>query len=144
MINDQKLKGKQIDKALKREWSVPFLTPPQKYIDKLNKLNRKYDINIFQGNRMSHLLDKRSHKGKAVSKLKEYLKETSAYVIALGDSHNDLPLLQAADRSIVIPGISGPNDSLKAGIASGEFMLSPEPHGKGWSISVNEIINDLL
>tara|TARA_Y100001968_G_scaffold176186_1_gene161447 strand:+ start:1325 stop:2125 length:801 start_codon:yes stop_codon:yes gene_type:complete len=138
------LKDEQIVMALKREWSVPFLTPPQEYIDKLNKLKRKYDINIYQGNRMSHLLDKKSHKGKAVNKLKEHLKKNSAYVVALGDSHNDIPLLKEADRSIVIPGVRGPNDSLKEGISSGEFILSPEPHGKGWAISVNAIINELL
>ena len=134
----------EIELALDRHWSVPFLNPPIKYIDKLNKLREKYSINIYQGNRMSHLLDKGSHKGKAVTRLKEYLNEPLAYIVALGDSHNDLPLLEVADQAIVVPGINGPNKALEGGINNGRFLLSPEPHAKGWAISVNQFIESYI
>ena len=61
-------------------------------------------------------------------------------VIALGDSQNDLPLLEYADISIVIPGKHGPNKYLTSGISSGEFILANAPHAYGWADSVNSII----
>ena len=86
------LKNDSILKAMEREWSVPFLTPPMEYLDKLYKLSTNYQTNIFQGNRMSHLLGKGSHKGNAVAELKKFLDYPNVIVIALGDSQNDLPL----------------------------------------------------
>ena len=47
---------------------------------------------------MSHLLGKGSHKGRAVVELKKYLSNPDVKIIALGDSPNDLPLLNIADK----------------------------------------------
>ena len=138
------LDDEQISLALDRHWSVPFLTPPDQYTDKLVKLKTKYGVNIYKGNRMSHLLDKNSHKGKAINKLKEFLGIKSVYVIALGDSQNDLPLLNAADLAIVIPGINGPNKSLEPELQRENFLLAPQSHAVGWSISINNILGSLL
>tara|TARA_Y100001968_G_scaffold333927_1_gene401211 strand:- start:3236 stop:4039 length:804 start_codon:yes stop_codon:yes gene_type:complete len=131
----------EIEKALDRHWSVPFLNPPEKYRNKLQELALLNDLNIFQGNRMSHLLSVESHKGKAVNALKKYLNKSEAYVIALGDSQNDIPLLEVADKAIVVPGINGPNKFLEQGITDGDFILAPAPHAKGWSLAVSEAIN---
>ena len=90
---------------------------------------------------MSHLLSSKSHKGHAVNKLKDFLQNKDVKVIALGDSQNDLPLLESADISIVIPGINGPNKYLQNGIDNGSFRLANAPHAEGWSNSVEEIIN---
>ena len=84
---------------------------------------------------MSHLLGKGSHKGKALFELKKFLKESNAKVLALGDSQNDLPLLEAADIAVVVPGQNGPNQSLKLGIDKGQFLLAPAPHSEGWAIA---------
>lgn len=138
------LHDKDIDLALDRHWSVPFLTPPSPYLEKLSDLQTKLNVNIYQGNRMSHLLDKRSHKGKAVNRLKEFFGGPTVYIIALGDSHNDLPLLQVADQAVVIPGFDGPNKSLEIGLRNGHFLLASEPHSKGWSNSVNKLIKEYI
>tara|TARA_Y100001968_G_scaffold329887_1_gene380295 strand:- start:970 stop:1773 length:804 start_codon:yes stop_codon:yes gene_type:complete len=135
------LKYSDIELALDRHWSVPFLNPPKEYIEELSKLTIKYNINIYQGNRMSHLLDKNSHKGKAVLKLKNFLNSNSAYVVALGDSQNDIPLLKVADKAIVVPSLSGVNKSLEKGIKEGAFELAPAPHSTGWAIAVQELID---
>ena len=73
---------------------------------------------------MSHLLSSESHKGKAVNKLKVYLQNNDVKIIALGDSQNDLPLLEYADIAIVIPGKNGPNKYLQNGIDNGSFRLA--------------------
>ena len=138
------LNDSQIKMALDRHWSVPFITPPSQYNDKINILNKKYEVNIYRGNRMSHLLDKNSHKGKAVNRLKDFLGNPSVHVIALGDSQNDLPLLQVADQAIIVPGINGPNKSLEVELNKKNFYLAPEPHAKGWSLAIKKLLNGLL
>ena len=52
-----------------RHWSMPFLNPPIPIEKKLKSLCQKYKVNIFKGNRMSHLLSVNSDKGKAIKKL---------------------------------------------------------------------------
>ena len=62
-------------------------------------------------------------------------------IIALGDSQNDLPLLEYADISIVVPGKNGPNKYLQNGIDNGSFRLANAPYAEGWSNSVEDVIN---
>ena len=130
-----------IIRALDRHWSVPFLNPPNVIFEKIKLICNTYKVHVFRGNRMSHLLSSESHKGKAVNKLKDYLQNKDVKVIALGDSQNDLPLLEYADISVVVPGKNGPNKYLQNGIDNGSFRLANAPHAEGWSNSVEEIIN---
>ena len=134
------LNDNQIDLALDRHWSVPFLTPPDIYLEKINNINQKYDVQIFQGNLMSHLLGNGSHKGIAVNKLKEYLDQRNSKVIGLGDSPNDIPLLQISDFPIVIPGKDGPNKALLDGLKGIDFIVADSPHSKGWASSIKDIM----
>lgn len=136
------LTGKAIELALDRQWSVPFLNPPDSDRKRLGEIASGLGATIYQGNRMSHLLAKGSHKGKAVIRLKEFLNQPDAKIIALGDSQNDLPLLEIADKPIVVPGKEGPNPFLREGISSGKFSLAPAPHSAGWSLAVRKIISD--
>ncbi len=134
------LKGDSILKAIAREWSVPFLTPPESCVEKINQIAKKYDVNVYQGNRMSHLLGNGSHKGNAVNELKAFLNQPNANVIALGDSPNDIPLLKVADIAVVVPGVSGPNPCFLEGIKKGDYLLAPYPHAEGWASIVNSLI----
>jgi len=135
------LSDQGITRALDRRWSVPFLNPPDDIFEKVKLICDSYNVHVFKGNRMSHLLSSESHKGQAVNKLKVHLQNKDVKIIALGDSQNDLPLLEYADISIVIPGKNGPNKYLKNGIDKGSFILANAPHSKGWSNSVNDVIN---
>ncbi|WP_269605441.1 mannosyl-3-phosphoglycerate phosphatase-related protein YedP [Prochlorococcus marinus] len=130
-----------INRALDRQWSVPFLNPPDDIFEKVKIICDSYNVHVFKGNRMSHLLSKESHKGQAVEQLKGYLQNQNVKIIALGDSQNDLPLLEYADISIVIPGKNGPNKYLQNGIDNGSFILANSPHAEGWSNSVQEVIS---
>ena len=132
-----------IDRALDRKWSVPFLNPPDVIFEKINLICNSYNVHIFKGNRMSHLLSSKSHKGEAVNKLKLYLNNKDVKIIALGDSQNDLPLLESGDISIVIPGKDGPNKYLQEGIDKGYFRLANAPHAQGWSNSVEDILRNI-
>ena len=138
------LDEKNIELALDRHWSVPFINPPENKRTELYNLIDKYKINIYQGNRMSHLLDSASHKGNAVLALKRYYNNFDVKIIALGDSPNDLPLLEVADIPIVIPGINGPNISLLENINNKEIIVAKEAHSKGWAIEVKAIIGKYI
>ncbi len=135
------LSDQGIIRALERQWSVPFLNPPDEVFEKVKLICASYNVHVFKGNRMSHLLSSESHKGKAVNKLKVHLQNQDVKIIALGDSQNDLPLLEYADISIVIPGKNGPNKYLQNGIDKGSFRLAKAPHAHGWSSSVEDVIN---
>ena len=137
------LSDQGIKRALDRQWSVPFLNPPDEIFDEVKLVCESYNVHVFKGNRMSHLLSNESHKGEAVNKLKIHLQNNDVKIIALGDSQNDLPLLDYADISIVIPGKYGPNKFLQNGIDKGHFRLANAPHAKGWSNSVEDVINKI-
>ncbi len=132
-----------IKRALDRQWSVPFLNPPDEIFEEVKLICKSYNVHVFKGNRMSHLLSSQSHKGEAVNKLKLYLDNKDVKIIALGDSQNDLPLLEYADISIVVPGKNGPNKYLQNGIEQGAFRLANAPHALGWSNSVEDVIKNI-
>ena len=124
-----------------RHWSMPFLNPPNYLEEKINFCCKKFNVDIFKGNRMSHLLSTKSNKGKAINALKVYSNVQNIEIIGLGDSPNDLPLLLNSDIKIVIPGIDGPNLNLLDQLKDFEFTLASEPNGYGWKNEINKLIN---
>ncbi len=126
-----------------RHWSMPFLNPPSFLESRINISCKKFKVEIFKGNRMSHLLSINSNKGKAINALKKYSNNQDIQIIGLGDSPNDLPLLLNSDIKIVIPGIDGPNLNLLNQIKNLEFTLASEPNGYGWKNEINKLINKL-
>jgi len=137
------LKGNALNLMRDRHWSMPFLNPPSFLEERINMCCRKYKVDIFKGNRMSHLLSIDSNKGKAIKALKKYSNNQDFQIIGLGDSPNDLPLLLNSDIKIVIPGIDGPNLNLIDQLKNLEFTLASEPNGYGWKNEINKLINEL-
>ena len=137
------LKGNSLNLMRDRHWSMPFLNPPSFFEDKINICCNKFKVEIFKGNRMSHLLSINSNKGKAINALKEYSNIQNIQIVGLGDSPNDLPLLLNSDIRIVIPGVDGPNLNLLDQLKDLEFTLASEPNGYGWKNEINKLINKL-
>ena len=137
------LKGNSLNLMRDRHWSMPFLNPPSFLEEKINNCCKKFKVDIFKGNRMSHLLSTNSNKGKAINALKEYSNLQDIKIIGLGDSPNDLPLLLNSDIRVVIPGIDGPNLNLLYQLKDLEFTLASEPNGYGWKNEINKLINKL-
>jgi len=135
------LKGNSLDLMRERHWSMPFLNPPSYLEEKINICSKKFNVDIFKGNRMSHLLSTKSNKGKAINALKEYSNIQNIEIIGLGDSPNDLPLLLNSDIKIVVPGIDGPNINLLDQLKDLEFTLASKPNGYGWKNEINKLIN---
>ena len=137
------LNGNSLNLMRDRHWSMPFLNPPSSLEERINICCKKFKVDIFKGNRMSHLLSKNSNKGKAINTLKHYSNIQNIQIVGLGDSPNDLPLLLNTDIRIVIPGIDGPNLNLLDKLKDYEFILASEPNGYGWKNEINKLLNNL-
>ena len=137
------LEGNSLNLMRDRHWSMPFLNPPSYLEEKINICCKKFNVDCFKGNRMSHLLSINSNKGKAIKILKKYSKIQNIQIIGLGDSPNDYPLLLNSDIRIIIPGIDGPNLNLIDKLKGLEFTLASQPNGYGWKNEINKLINKL-
>tara|TARA_B100001989_G_C24441657_1_gene414266 strand:+ start:77 stop:874 length:798 start_codon:yes stop_codon:yes gene_type:complete len=137
------LKGNSLTLMRDRHWSMPFLNPPNFLDERINITCKKFKVEIFRGNRMSHLLSINSNKGKAINALKQYSNNQNIKIVGLGDSPNDLPLLLNSDIKIVIPGIDGPNLNLLDQLKNLDFTLASEPNGYGWKNEINKLINKI-
>ena len=134
------LRGNSLNLMRDRHWSMPFLNPPSFLEERIKICCKKFKVDIFKGNRMSHLLSSNSNKGKAINALKKYANIPNIKIIGLGDSPNDLPLLLNSDIKIVIPGIDGPNLDLLDQLKDLDFILASEPNGYGWKNEINKWI----
>jgi mannosyl-3-phosphoglycerate phosphatase len=137
------LKGNSLTLMRDRHWSMPFLNPPSSLEERINICCKKFKVDIFKGNRMSHLLSINSNKGKAINALKKYSNNKNIQIIGLGDSPNDLPLLLNSDIRIIIPGVDGPNLKLIEQLKDLKFTLASEPNGYGWKNEINKLLDKL-
>ena len=62
------------------------------------------------------------------------------YSIWAQSTLNDLPLLEAADLAVVVPGVEGPHPLLLPGLNSGRFQLAGAAHGAGWAEAVQRLL----
>ena len=138
------LEGESLNLMRDRHWSMPFLNPPDSFNEDLKRLCQIYEVDIFRGNRMSHLLSKNSNKGIAIKKLLNKNKNLKVQIIGLGDSPNDLPLLINSNYKVVITGLIGPNQLLLNELKGTEFFISKKPHGYGWKDEVFKLVTNLL
>lgn len=90
--------------AQKREYSEPFVfTGDKDEKQKLQIFVKKCPLNVTQGGRFFHLLGD-NDKGKAVSIVIKGYKDVNPKLqsIAIGDSYNDLPMLQKVDIPVLV------------------------------------------
>jgi len=138
------LEGNALTLMRDRHWSMPFLNPPIDIEIKLGLFISNYNVDIFRGNRMSHLLSRNSNKGKAIDKLIDFSNNPNVKVIGLGDSPNDFPLLKRSDYKVVIPSYEGPNQQLIKELGDIDYIISDQPHGYGWNKEVKCLVEKLI
>ncbi|QNI78471.1 glucosyl-3-phosphoglycerate phosphatase [Synechococcus sp. RS9909] len=134
------LTGEALQRAARRRWSLPFVPPSAAARLRLPLLAQNLGVSVVQGNRMGHLLGAQVSKGRALERLKTRMGGASVRVLALGDSPNDLPLLEAADVAVVVPGSDGPHPVFAEALASGRFQLASAPHAAGWAEAVQQVV----
>lgn len=138
------LRGESLRLAQGRSCSVPFVAPSAPSRARLVALAQARGLTVVQGNRLSHLLGGGISKGNALQALKNHQRTPEARVLALGDSPNDLPLLEVADLAVVVPGADGPHPALQSGLSVGRFECAQAPHGQGWAEAVRRLLEPRL
>jgi mannosyl-3-phosphoglycerate phosphatase len=124
--------------AKQRDFDEPFL-----YADREERIGKLFDsikmkgLNVTKG-RIYHLLGQ-SDKGKAVSMLIDLYKQEygALTTVGLGDSPNDLPMLEAVDIPIVVQKADGTYDP---SLTSKKLIKAKGVGPEGW----NSIIKDLI
>ena len=138
------LQGADLTRAQRRRWSVPFVPPSAPGRQRLPALAASLGLQVVQGNRMGHLLGAEVSKGRALLALKQRLQASQVQVLALGDSPNDLPLLEVADVAVVVPGPEGPHPGFREALETRRFLLAPQPHAAGWAAAVRSVLGGKL
>ncbi|NER81492.1 MAG: HAD-IIB family hydrolase [Leptolyngbya sp. SIO1D8] len=127
--------------AKMRDFSEPFLTPKNTEPAKLTAVVEEMGFRVVVGDRFSHLIGGEAGKGVAVHRLVSLYATTlpkaeTIVTVGLGNSPNDLAMLENVDQAIVLPGASGPHPKL----ANRGWKIAPEPAPEGWAISVTQLL----
>lgn len=103
IIEQTQLNKEDAENAKNRRYSEPFLwlDDTKKFSD-FEKSCGKLNIDIVRGGRFYHALSTGITKQRAITYLKDHLNIPQAHTIALGDSNNDIPMLNAADTAVII------------------------------------------
>ncbi len=139
IIKRTNLSPEAVEYAVQREFSIPLF-----YDNKAEKILLKeidkYEMQILYGGRFMHLLGK-TDKGKAmeiiVKNFKEKINDVEIKTIAIGDTLNDVSMLQKADHKILVKKHDGKYDSR---IQIENLVFSPYIGPKGWNYSILKIL----
>jgi mannosyl-3-phosphoglycerate phosphatase len=130
----------EVKKAKTREFTEPFLTPTQIDPDKLQQAAQKRGFRVVVGDRFSHLIAVTAGKDKAVKWLtQQYLSQNRLVTIGLGNSPNDLEMLETVDVPIIVPGTKG----VHPGLRGKHWQIAPDQGSRGWAMAVTAIIEKL-
>jgi mannosyl-3-phosphoglycerate phosphatase len=128
--------------AKEREYDEPFLLEDKTKLEEIREIADKDNLQIIQGGRFYHLIGE-NDKGKAVTYLSDISRRAydNITTIALGDSLNDLSMLQVADYPVLVKKPDGTHDS---NITLENLILSPGKGPVGWNFSILELLEKLI
>ena len=141
IINCTGLPKNQAALARQREYSEPFVfTGGKDEMQKLKILVKNCRLNLTQGGRFFHLLGD-NDKGKAVSIVIKRYKNIypTLQSIAIGDSFNDLPMLQKADIPVLVQKSKGIFDEKISSLP--KLIRAPGVGPEGWNKALLSILS---
>jgi mannosyl-3-phosphoglycerate phosphatase len=126
--------------ALAREYDEPFLLDDPGAAARVEAAARERGLIVTRGGRFFHLMGG-TDKGRAVRRLLDLYAARGPAPAARGrgDAANDLPMLLAVDRAIVIPRPRGEGAGLADALPDAE--LAPAPGPRGWNAAVLAVLN---
>lgn len=136
------LKPDQASRAKEREYDEPFLfegTPKEWGL--LRQRAESEGLTLTRGGRFAHVTGP-NDKGKAARILLNLYRARSPEIrsVAIGDAVNDLPLLEAADRAILV---QKPDGFYDPEVRIPGLIRAPAPGPVGWNEAVLKIIREL-
>ena len=132
----------QAKQAKAREFSEPFMTPKNVPADQLREAVEAMGFRVVLGDRFSHLIGAEAGKGNAVHRLVSLYQGDGSRVttIGLGNSPNDLDMLENVDYPIVLPSSRGPHPQL----ADRGWAIAPAPAPEGWSLALESLLAQIM
>ncbi len=135
------LSPEDIQRAKNREFTEPFITPKQLNTLEIQQTVEKLGFQVVVGDRFSHLIGQEAGKGKAVEWLIQYYHhsqpDAQIITVGLGNSPNDLALLEVVEIPIIIPGKTGPHP----GLENRGWEVATASGCQGWANAVQKICN---
>ena len=127
------LSAKDAQEAKAREFSEPFITPKAVTSEQIVEAVEAIGFKVVVGDRFSHLIGPDAGKGNAVKRLVALYQsilpaDETIVTIGLGNSPNDLDMLENVDHPIVLPGVKGPH----AQLGNRGWQIAPAPAPQGW------------
>lgn len=128
--------------AKEREYDEPFILENDTDINKIQQIAKDSNLHITRGGRFYHLMGN-NDKGKALLSLKNIYKEKSKHLrsIALGDSLNDLPMLEVVDYPILV---QKPDGSYDPSVKLKNLLPASGKGPSGWNKAVFKLLNKSL
>ncbi|WP_309497151.1 HAD-IIB family hydrolase [Sulfurovum sp.] len=126
--------------ARKRTFTEPFILKDENRLSELTKIANEDGLDIVKGGRFNHLITQGQDKSNAIKHFIKYYKknwEADVKTIALGDSANDMSMLQSVDTPILIP---HPDGSYMSCDITG-LIKAPYPGPRGWNATLKEYFN---
>lgn len=128
--------------AKSREYTEPFIMDSNSDIYILQGLAIQRGIKVTTGGRFHHMIGVFQDKGEAVKLVRNIFDQKGGVKhlsIGLGDSINDIPMLNNVDVPVVIPNpINGYMDASFPGM-----IRAASPGAKGWNEIVERLLNEL-
>ena len=126
------LNKKYLPFALNREYSMPLVFDGSKeLVNKFTVLLKKIGMKLHEGGRIYNICDDCS-KGKAMTTLIEKLKNDfnfKSYTIVIGDSPNDISMLNVSDQPCIIP---LPNRNNLCNLKDQNIIRATQSAPQGW------------
>jgi mannosyl-3-phosphoglycerate phosphatase len=128
--------------AKEREYDEPFILEDKKILEKIREIAEEDHLQIIQGGRFFHLIGE-NDKGKAVSYITDISRRAYAGIktIGLGDSQNDLPMLQVVDYPVLVKKPDGSHDQT---ISLDNLIHSSGIGPAGWNDAVLKLLDELV
>ena len=129
----------EVKLAQTREFTEPFVTPKHISTEAIEQTAAKYNFRVLVGDRFSHLIGAEAGKGKAVTWLLQNYQASSPtdqiVTVGLGNSPNDLEMLESVDIPLVIASQKGVHPRLK----DRGWEIPNSPGSQGWAEATAKI-----
>jgi mannosyl-3-phosphoglycerate phosphatase len=128
-------------RAKQREYDEPFFLEDRNNLPKIEDLASKANLQVTKGGRFFHLMGK-NDKGTAVRRLSElYHVESGPFTtIGIGDSINDLPMLESVDYPLLLQKSDG---RYEEGINLANLVRSPGLGPSSWRNAILKLLETL-
>ena len=128
-----------VKRAKSREFTEPFVTPKNLTSLEIEQAVKRLGFKVVVGDRFSHLIGQEAGKGKAVEWLIQHYQnhqpDAKIITVGLGNSPNDLAMLEVVEIPVIIPGQKGPHP----GLENRGWEVATASGCQGWANGVREI-----